>query len=167
MEEWIPLDVSFSLSLSLRLSAYIPLLLGSARPMLPWQQGLVRHGKDYRGRKERKRGKGESTCSPFPAAETLRESSKSDEETRVHPQLPFSHKTYYICPSASTLTCPLVSPPLISILSSFILPFSSPPPAPNSFFPAIFALPTFSLPPFSHLPLFVCPSLFSSSIPPE
>lgn len=124
----------FFSSLSLHLPACIPLLHGSAHPVLPWQQGLVRHGEDYGERKERKRGEEESTCSPLLAAESQRKSRRRGEET---PQLPFSNKC--ICPSASTLTCPRVISSLISILRSFILPSSSSY-CLHSLFPAIFAL---------------------------
>ena len=47
--------ISLSLLLSFPLSSYISLLHGSARPLLPWQQGLVQHGEDYGERKMKKK----------------------------------------------------------------------------------------------------------------
>lgn len=65
--------------------------------------------------REKKRGiagREESTCNPKPAAGTQRESKRGgEEETRVHPQLTFSHK--YL--SYSTLSCPFIAVLLCSI----------------------------------------------------
>lgn len=123
-------------------------------------------GAAWRGlRREKKRGREERKSSPavpYQPGETLREFSRREEETRVHPQLPFSHKQ--ICPLASTLTCPSVSSSIISILCSFILPSSSFsfPPKSLPFQPF---LPPLFFPPFYALLLCICPCLPSSSNP--
>lgn len=147
MEEWIPLDLSLfrlslPLSLSLRFPACIPLLHGSARPVLPWQQGLVRHGEDYRGRKERKRGKGPPAVPP----QQQKPWGNLAGETTRQEFIPnfLSHTNVFVL--QHQLACPPVSSSLISILCSFILhplfllffPL-------NTFFPVIFALPLFLL----------------------
>lgn len=115
MEEWVPLDISVCFCLSV----CIPLLHGSAHPVLPWQQGLVRHGKEYEGGKERKKGKEESTCKLLPAAETPGKSKRRDRSSS-----PTSFLTQtYLSFSIHTVLSP--SLPLISILCLFILPFFS------------------------------------------
>lgn len=145
MEEWIPLDLSlFRLSLPLSLSSCLhPSVarIGSPRVTMATRTGAAWWGLQREKREEEREG---STCSLLPAAETLRESSRRDDKTRVHPQLPFPHKR--VCPSASTS---LSSCLFLSYLNPLLL-YPTPPPFLaffpfNTFFPVIFALPLFLL----------------------
>lgn len=136
-------DPSRPFSLSFCLPVCIPVLHGSARPVLPWQRGLVRHGEEYGGRKERKKGKEESTCSPLPAAETLRESRQRDKSSSptsfiIQTYLPFSiHTDLSTCLFPSYLNHLLVYLAFLFLLS------------PLNSFPAIFVLSVFSFSFFS------------------
>lgn len=135
-----------SLSPSLPLSPFSCLhpsvaRIGSPRVTMATRTGAAWWGLQREKGEEEREG---STCSPPPAAETLRESCRRDDKTRVHPQLPFPHKR--VCPSASTS---LSSCLVLSYLNPLLL-YPAPP------FLAFFS-------PQHFLPCNLCSSSFSSS----
>lgn len=103
---------SLSLSLPLLLHPFVALLDSpcvtmATRTCATWW-GL------WREKKRGIAGREESTCNPKPAAGTQRESKRGgEEETRVHPQLTFSHK--YLSYSTTPLSCPFIAVLLCSI----------------------------------------------------
>lgn len=136
--------------------SYILVLPGSARPVLPWQQGLVQHGEDYGGRQERKKREGRARLqSPTSTRNPPGVGSGRDADTTVQAQLLFSGK--HLCPSASSLVflhLHVFSPFSAHLAHAPFLIFT-----PRRVFPSIFVLPTFVV-------LFFPPLLFFMSLLP-
>lgn len=115
-----------SLDLPLLFSPY-----SQFRPVLPWQQGLVRHEDYGREKKDGKSGRHESTCSPIPAAENLMGIYGRDGETRVSNFLSYTNMfvlqhEHFFSSSIQTSLLPPLCPFLLFFLNlttPYIYPF--------------------------------------------